>query len=143
MILVDGFRDYLSTLYPQASSWLLAQVSRDFLLFDALPEEVFYRAFMIALLSIGFKSVVEFGRFKISHAALLSVPLFAFAHVQVSLFPFAIIQYDMVQLILTMFTGLLFAYAYEKTECLVVPILLHGYTNLVITVSAYVVLLFL
>lgn len=140
MLMVDGFGDYLSRLYQSTDGWLLARVGRDFMLIDAIPEEVFYRGVMIGLLSLGFKKSIRVRKFQISHAALLSVPLFALSHVQISTYPFSIVQYDTIQLGLTVLTGLLFGYAYEKTRSLVLPILLHGYTNLVITVSAYVIL---
>jgi membrane protease YdiL (CAAX protease family) len=140
MVFIDGFGVYLSALYESTDGWMLARVSRDFLLIDAFPEEAFYRAFMIGLLSLGFRNKLSIGKYHLSQAALISVPLFAISHVQVSLIPFTIIAYDTIQLTLTLITGLLFAYAYERTHSIAVPILLHGYTNLVITVSAYVVL---
>lgn len=140
MMFVDGFSEYLSSLYASVDGWMLSRISRDFFLLDAIPEEVFYRAFMIGLLSIGFSKYLKIGKFEISHAALLSIPLFALSHVQVLLYPFKVLQYDSIQLVLTMLTGFLFAYAYEKTRSLVLPILIHGYTNLVITVSAYAIL---
>lgn len=140
MMFIDGFSEYLSSLYASVDGWMLSRISRDFFLLDAIPEEVFYRAFMIGLLSIGFSKCLRIGKFEISHAALLSIPLFALSHVQVLLYPFKVLQYDSIQLVLTMLTGFLFAYAYERTRSLVLPILIHGYTNLVITVSAYVML---
>jgi hypothetical protein len=139
-IFIDGFTDYLSNLYPLHSDWFWSKVVCDVLLLDALAEEVLYRAFIIHLIALYWKGSILLGSRSISHAALLSVPLFALSHVQVELFPFSIIGFDPIQLCLTMFTGLLFAYAYERTKNLVVPILLHGYTNLTITLVAYLTL---
>lgn len=137
----NGFVEYLSDLYMFMPGWILARASRDLLLLDAIAEEVLYRAFIIGLLSIGFDKHFEMGKFKISHAALLSIPLFAVSHVQILLFPLKIISFDIIQLGLTFFTGFIFAYSYEKSHSLILPILLHGYTNFVITISAYLILL--
>lgn len=142
ILLVDGFVEYLSELYVFTSEWILVRTMRDLFLLDAIAEEVFYRAFMISLLSIGFGKYLKIGNFKISHAALISIPLFTLSHVQVSLYSFKIISYDIIQLILTILTGFIFAYAYEKTRNLTLPIFLHGYTNLAITLSAYMILFF-
>lgn len=136
-IFVDGFTDYLSNLYPLETGWVLAKVGRDVLLLDALAEEVLNRALIIQLIAIYWRNRFRLGSWSISHAALLSVPLFVLSHIQVELFPFSITGYDSIQLGLTFFTGLLFAYAYERTKGLLVPIFLHGYTNLTITVVAY------
>ncbi|MBV1757716.1 MAG: CPBP family intramembrane metalloprotease [Dethiosulfatibacter sp.] len=139
-IFVDGFIDYLSNLYPLETGWVLAKVGRDVLLLDALAEEVLNRAFIIQLIAIYWSNRFRLGSWSISHAALLSVPLFVLSHIQVELFPFSIKGYDPIQLGLTFFTGLLFAYAYERTKGLLVPIFLHGYTNFTITVVAYLTL---
>ncbi len=125
---IEGFNEYLSNLYPVEVDWFFARLGRDVLLLDALAEEVLNRALVISLLSIYWKK---------SHAVVLSVPIFSLAHIQVELFPFAVIGYDIIQLCLTMFTGGLFAYSYVKTKNLIVPVLLHGYTNMIITLLAY------
>ena len=140
---VNGFAKYLSELYIYTPEWILARISRDFFLLDSIAEEVLYRAFMISLLSLVFEKNLKIGNIKISHAAILSIPLFAFSHIQVSLYPFAIISYDVIQLFLTFITGFIFAYSYEKSSSLTLPIFLHSYTNLVITISAYLILFFL
>lgn len=142
IFLVDGFAEYLSGLYVFTPEWILVRICRDLFLLDAVSEEVFNRAFMIGLLSIGYGQHIKIGKFKISHAALLSIPLFALSHIQVSLYPFNIISYDIIQLILSILTGFIFAYSYEKSRSLLLPFLLHGYTNLIITVCVYMILFF-
>lgn len=142
IFVLDGFTEYLSGLYVFTPGWILVRTSRDLFLLDAISEEVFNRAFMIGFLSIGFGKYLKIRKFKLSHAALLSIPLFALSHVQVTLYPFKIISYDIIQLILSLLTGFIFAYSYEKSKSLMLPFLLHGYTNLVITVSAYMILFF-
>lgn len=137
MVLIPDFEAYLSALYPHEAQWFLTRVSRDLFLVDAIPEELLYRAFIMGLLMTAIKYEFKRGKYKLSLAAVLSVPIFSAAHVQVSFFPLMIIQYDVVQLVLTLFTGLLFAYAFERTKSLITPIILHGYTNLVITLCAY------
>ncbi|MCD4712271.1 MAG: CPBP family intramembrane metalloprotease [Clostridiales bacterium] len=129
---IDGFNEYLSNLYPLGLDWFFAKLGRDVLLLDALAEEVLNRALIISLLSIYWKK---------SHAVILSVPIFSLAHIQVNLIPFTVIGYDTIQLCLTMFTGLLFAYSYVKTKNIFVPILLHGYTNMMITLIAYLIVI--
>jgi membrane protease YdiL (CAAX protease family) len=129
---IDGFNEYLSNLYPLGLDWFFAKLGRDVLLLDALAEEVLNRALIISLLSIYWKK---------NHAVILSVPIFSLAHIQVNLIPFTVIGYDTIQLCLTMFTGLLFAYSYVKTKNIFVPILLHGYTNMMITLIAYLIVI--
>ena len=139
---IDGFNQYLCELYPPGSNWILAKVGCDFLLLDAFAEEILNRAVIITILAKAFNKSLSIGKLKLSYAALISVPLFALSHVQVSFFPFGIISYDYIQLGLTVITGLLFAYAYEKTQRILVPIFLHGFTNLTITVCAYLSILY-
>lgn len=140
---IEGFNQYLINLYPIDLKWVLAKIGRDVLLLDAFSEEILYRAFIITLLKCAFKESVNIRSFSISHAALLSVPIFALSHIQVSLFPFTIVSYDVIQLGLTLITGLMFAYAYERTQRIMVPVILHGFTNLAITLSAYILLIFI
>ena len=132
MTYIEGFKEYLSNLYPMGLDWFFAKFGRDVLLLDALAEEVLNRALIISLLSMYWKK---------SHAVILSAPIFSLAHIQVNLIPFTVIGYDTIQLCLTMFTGLLFAYSYVRTKNLIVPVLLHGYTNMVITLIAYLIVI--
>lgn len=129
---IDGFNEYLSNLYPMGLDWFFSKFGRDVLLLDALAEEVLNRALIISMLSIYWKK---------SHAVILSVPIFSLAHIQVNLVPFTVVGYDTIQLCLTMFTGWLFAFSYVKTKNIIVPILLHGYTNMMITLIAYLMLI--
>lgn len=129
---IKDFSGYLSNLYPLEMDWFFAKLGRDVLLLDALAEEVLNRALVICMLSMYWEN---------KHAAVLSVPIFSLAHIQVELLPFTVIGYDIIQLCLTLFTGGLFAYSYVKTKNLIVPILLHGYTNMIITLLAYLTVL--
>lgn len=134
----DGFIGYINNLYPPSMGWMLAKLSRDILLIDAFPEEVLYRLFVILFLDRYFIGRVKVYRWTISHATLLSVPIFVLGHISISIYPFGIIGYDPVQLLLTVFTGLLFGVAFEKSRSLYAPVIIHGYTNLIITIAGYI-----
>ena len=136
-----GFAGYITQLYPMEIGSAAIQLGRDALMLDALAEEVLYRALIIQLMGLCWTREVGFGRVQLTQAAWLSIPIFALSHVQVSFFPFRIIGYDPIQLGLTVLTGFIFAYAYEKTQALVLPILIHGYTNLIITITAYAIVI--
>lgn len=140
-VFVDGFAGYITQLYPMEIGSAAIQLGRDALMLDALAEEVLYRALIIQLMGLCWTREVGFGRVQLTQAAWLSIPIFALSHVQVSFFPFRIIGYDPIQLGLTVLTGFIFAYAYEKTQALVLPILIHGYTNLIITITAYAIVI--
>lgn len=138
---IDGFNDYIKMDYPLSGLYPILLPLRDFLLLDALAEEVLYRGLIIVILSKVFTKKTHWKILNISSAALLSIPIFVVAHIQVDFFPFKILFYDEIQLILTLFTGYIFVKAYEDTKGLLMPILLHGYTNLVISLTAYAYLL--
>ena len=141
--LVEGFHDYIRIDYPLTGLYPILLPLRDFLLLDALAEEVLYRGLIIAILSKVFTKKRHWTFRNMSSAALLSIPIFVVAHIQVDFFPFKIMYYDEIQLILTLFTGFIFAKAFEDTKGLLMPILLHGYTNLVISLTAYAYLIIL
>jgi membrane protease YdiL (CAAX protease family) len=134
---INGFSSYLSSKYPSSVSWMIASLSRDALLLDSFAEEILYRSFVILSLERYWKGTVKIKNWSVSHATLLSVPIFVAAHISLTIFPFKVISYDPTQLVLTLFTGLLFAISFEKTRSLFAPIVLHGYTNFIITVAGY------
>jgi membrane protease YdiL (CAAX protease family) len=134
---MDGFSSYLSNKYPSSGSWLIASLSRDALLLDSFAEEILYRSFVILALVRYWSGTVIIKNWSVSHATLLSVPIFMAAHISLTMFPIKVISYDPIQLVLTLFTGLLFAVSFEKTKSLFAPIVLHGYTNFIITAAGY------
>lgn len=134
---LDGFTGYINNLYPLGMGWMLAKLGRDILLLDAFAEEILFRLFVILFFERYWTGRVKIYKWTISHATLLSVPIFVFAHVSISIYPFKILAYDPIQLLLTAFTGLLFGLAFEKSRSLLAPIVIHGYTNLIITVAGY------
>lgn len=137
LAVLDGFREYLQGNYPLGASWIIAKAGRDILLIDAFAEEILYRSFVILVLAKYWRGSINIAKWNISYSTVLSVPIFMIAHVSLSIFPFAIISYDPVQLLLTFFTGLLFAISFEKTNSLFAPIIIHGYTNFIITIAGY------
>lgn len=137
MTYVNGFKSYIFNSYPPSATQMAASLSRDILLLDAFAEEILYRTFVILTLRRYWNGRIKVYNCSVSHATLLSVPIFMLAHVAISIFPFRVISYDPIQLCLTFFTGLLFAVSFEKTQSLFSPIILHGYTNLIITLAGY------
>ena len=137
MTYVNGFKSYIFNIYPPSVTQMAASLSRDILLLDAFAEEILYRTFVIFTLARYWNGRIKVYNWSISHATLLSVPIFMLAHVAISIFPFRVIRYDPIQLYLTFFTGLLFAISFEKTKSLFSPIISHGYTNLIITLAGY------
>jgi len=136
------FHIYLSSKYPLSTSWVIASLGRDVLLLDSFAEEILYRSFVILALKRYWDSSVKIKNCSVSQATLLSVPIFMAAHISLSIFPFKVIGYDPIQLLLTLITGSLFAISFEKTRSLLAPIVLHGYTNFIITVAGYVTVFF-
>jgi membrane protease YdiL (CAAX protease family) len=108
---------------------MIASLSRDALLLDSFAEEILYRSFVILSLERYWNGAIKIKSWSVSYAALLSVPIFMLAHISLTIFPLKVISYDPIQLVLTLFTGLLFAISFEKTRSLFAPIVLHGYTN--------------
>lgn len=134
---INGFSSYLSSKYPSNGSWMIASLSRDALLLDSFAEEILYRSFVILSLVRYWNGAVKIKNWSVSHATLLSVPIFMIAHISLTIFPLKVISYDPTQLVLTLFSGLLFAISFEKTRSLFAPIVLHGYTNFIITIAGY------
>lgn len=134
---VNGFSVYIHNLYPSDSGWMIAKLGRDILLLDAFAEEILYRLFVISYLERYWTGSIRIGKWAISHATILSVPIFVLAHISLNIYPFEVIGYDPVQLLLTAFTGLIFGLAFEKSRSLLAPIVIHGYTNLIITIAGY------
>jgi membrane protease YdiL (CAAX protease family) len=133
----NGFSEYIHTLYPSGSGWMMTKLGRDILLLDAFAEEILYRLFVISYLGRYWTGSIRIGKWTISHATLLSVPIFVLAHISLNIYPFEVLGYDPMQLLLTAFTGLIFGLVYEKTRSLLAPIVIHGYTNLIITIAGY------
>lgn len=139
---VPGFSNYIYRLYPPNGWSIAAHLGRDILLLDAFAEEILYRSFVMLVLAKYWQGALRVKGWSISYATLLSVPIFMFAHVSISIFPFQILYYDPVQILLTFFTGLLFAVSYEKTESLFCSVVSHGYTNLIIAIAGFLTTFF-
>ena len=133
-IVIPNFANYITVKYPVQGNMKFALILRDLLLLDAFAEEALFRGLIFIVLGFAWRETFRFMGKTFKIVTLLSVPFFVLSHISLSVIPFEVYYYDPVQLALTTFTGLLFATIYDQTNSLFAPIVVHGYTNFVITI---------
>lgn len=131
---IPDFSNYITAQYPVQGSLKYALILRDTLLLDAFAEETLYRGLIFTVLAFAWQETFQFKGKTYKFVTLLSVPFFVLSHISLSVIPFEVFYYDPVQLALTTLTGILFAAIYDQTNSLFAPIVVHGYTNFIITI---------
>ncbi len=134
---IDGFKESLLNLFPIGSKKIYSAVGQDALMLNAFAEEPLYRSFVILVLLKYREKEIKLFSATVSHAVIISAFIFMFAHISFSIYPFEITYVDPLQLGMTLCTGLIFGIAFEKTKSLFAPVVLHSYTNVIITLVGY------
>lgn len=117
--------------WPPALSWdpAVTGLGRLLLFRSVMPglsEEILFRALVIGILARGWKGCVRLGGLELSAAAVLSAILFMLAHVGFTFAPFGIAYFNPGQMLSAFLFGLFYAWAYEKTGSLLVPMAAHN-----------------
>lgn len=103
-------------------------------------EEILFRAFPICiLLAAGFCKNYKIFNQDISQAGIISAVLFALAHIGITIFPFEVHHFSVIQLITSLGFGLFYAIVYQKTKSIYYPILIHSISDVVPVVSLFII----
>lgn len=94
-----------------------------------LSEEVLFRSFVIGMLLPVFSKSYTVASKQISQAGLISVVIFALAHVSFSLSPLAISSIDPMQQLFAIGLGIFYAVCFEYTHSLLAPVLIHNLSD--------------
>lgn len=104
-------------------------------------EEPLFRGLVILILSQSWKGSFKIGKINFTVAGIFSAILFTYAHMSFSIFPFKIINFNPLQLLLVFWLGLFCAIVFQKTKSLFIPILLHNVSNIIAITFPIILLL--
>jgi membrane protease YdiL (CAAX protease family) len=113
----------LASLHAPKVSWSLAEYCLVQLLVVALPEELFFRGFLLGKLEQRFPPKRRFLGGGVGWALLLSSLAFALVHLPKDGDP---------RMLATFFPGLLFGWMRSSTKSILAPTLAHGASNILI-----------
>lgn len=125
-----------NSIIPTASELRLKLIFQSF--FPGLGEESLFRGFLISFLVGKLQLNLEEKKSKI-FLILVSGLLFSIAHIYYDTKPFRITHFEIDQLCLAFFSGILYSFMYLKTKSLLGPILSHNFSNVAMTISSYIV----
>lgn len=124
--------------YPVTFKNVLGVLSFQLLL-SGTSEELLFRAFPVTLLMLAApKSYRLFNnKVELPLSVILAAVLFSLGHVNWALNPFRL-QYDILQLLYALAMGIIQGWAYVKTRSVVYPMMMHGISNVLVTVLSIV-----
>jgi membrane protease YdiL (CAAX protease family) len=125
-----------NSVIPTATELRLKLVFQS--IFPGLGEESLFRGFLISFLVGKLQLNLEEKKSKI-FLILISALFFSIAHVYYDIKPFRITHFEIDQLCLAFFSGILYSFMYLKTKSLLGPILSHNFSNVAMTISSYIV----
>lgn len=105
------------------------------LLLTGSTEEIVYRALPITLLTYTFGKSIKIKN-SVTLEVILSSLLFVFAHVKWSLIPLTF-EADYFQIIYAFTIGTVQGIVYQKTRSILYPILMHSFSNVLMTGGGY------
>ncbi len=124
------------------------------LLLSGPSEELLFRALPIGVMwhILGKGKLIRFGRFvrrefvsrswkTVYPAGIVAAVLFALAHINWNIAPFTV-TYDSFQLMLSFMLGVAYAMAYEHSDSVLYPMLLHSLANIISVGTAYLFAIF-
>lgn len=99
-------------------------------------EEPLFRGYVMTVLdkSWGSKSLIRIKNFDITSIDIASALIFAYAHINISFFPFSM-QFNYMQLIVIFALGFVQAQVFRRTKSLVGPILIHNFSNVIVILA--------
>ena len=107
-------------------------------LVSGTAEEPLFRAFVMVVLARSWPATLRVGRFAISLPGLVAALLFAYGHIGIRWYPFAIWQLFPVQVLTAFALGLAYAAIFARTRSLLAPILAHNAANVLVVLTALV-----
>jgi len=96
---------------------------------SGLSEEILFRGMMQTWLSRQTSAAVSVFGLRLSVAGLIAALIFAAVHINFSLTPLAVTHLYWPQLAVALGLGLVYAWAYDRTQSLLAPILIHNVSN--------------
>lgn len=106
-----------------------------------LSEEFLFRSFIMTILMMAWKGVIQIGKVHIPIAGLISACLFAVAHIGFTMYPLQITYYNPLQLVFAFLFGIYYAIVFYETKSIVVPIITHNCIDGVGTLIDYLFVL--
>ena len=111
------------------------------ILLSGTSEELLYRALLIGLLIYIGKQVGFSKKTSITLAIIISLAAFIIGHISYTLFPFAILSYNVLQLLTVVIFGSFYTFLFIKTKSIFGSMLAHNVLNGVIVLSSLILYL--
>lgn len=108
------------------------------ILLSGTSEELLYRALLIGLLLFLGNQAGFSKKLNIALAVMISMIAFIIGHVSYTIFPFAILSYNVLQLLTVVIFGGFYTYLFIKTKSIFGPILAHNVLNGIIVLSSLI-----
>lgn len=105
------------------------------LFLSGTAEEILFRALPITLLTFVFKGSIKI-KWSITLEIIIAALLFAIAHIQWSLCPF-VISMNYFQLFYAFVLGITYGIAYQRSDSIVYPALMHSISNVLMVGIGY------
>lgn len=108
------------------------------ILLSGTSEELLYRALLIGLLLFLGNQAGFSKKLNIALAVMISLIAFIIGHVSYTIFPFAIVSYNVLQLLTVVIFGGFYTFLFIKTKSVVGPMLAHNLLNGIIVLSSLI-----
>jgi membrane protease YdiL (CAAX protease family) len=126
-VIVLVFGTFRTFPYPLTARNVAGQLAFQLLL-SGSSEELIFRAFAITMLAFATKRTVLNGR--VTVATLIAAVIFGFAHVGISLSPFALTA-DPFQVVYATALGIAYGICYERSKSVYYPMMMHSISNVI------------
>lgn len=120
--------------------FLLAKYTLGFqLLLSGTSEEVLFRALPIGILTfrIGSNNEKKFTKLNLSYEVIIAAVLFSIAHIRWTINPFSI-DMNYLQLIYCFVLGIVYGKAYQESNSVIYPMLMHSISNVIMVGLGYI-----
>ena len=109
------------------------------LLLSGTSEEILFRALPITLLVYSFNTskYVKLLKLQIPLETIIVALLFSIAHISWNIYPFSI-NANIVQIVISFIYGIFYGVAYQKSKCVVYPMIMHSISNFLMVGTGYI-----
>ena len=109
------------------------------LLLSGTSEEVLFRALPIGILTfwIGSNKERKFTKLNLSYEVIIAAVLFSIAHIRWTINPFSI-SMNYLQLIYCFVLGIVYGKAYQESNSVIYPMLMHSISNVIMVGLGYI-----
>ena len=109
------------------------------LLLSGTSEEVLFRALPIGILTFwsGSNKERKFTKLNISYEVIIAAVLFSVAHIRWTINPFSI-SMNYLQLIYSFVLGIVYGKAYQESNSVIYPIIMHSISNVIMVGLGYI-----